>query len=243
MEAAVFKREAEAQATHWWFVGRRKLVERMLNRLRIGPEHWVLDVGSGTGTNLRLLAARGHRNYLGVEPSQLVIGLCRQHGLGPAICAGAYPLPFADATFDLVMLTDVLEHLDDDARALSEAKRVLKPGAHLLITVPASPALWGAHDVASHHRRRYVMAGLRDLIARAGFEIVEDYHFNFILFPLIWLARRLIDLFKIELESETAVNTPLINRILGWVFALDLWAAPWARVPFGVSIFCLCRKP
>src|SRR5207244_4418501 len=120
--------------------------------------------GRARGRVVALDAARVHARRLGPGLHYMVGDL------------GA--LPLAPAAFDVVLALDVLEHLDDDATALAEAARLLKPGATLVVTVPALPSLWGAQDVVSHHRRRYTKRTLRALFARAGLPAPELTYFN-----------------------------------------------------------------
>ena len=126
----------------------------------------LLDAGCGTGGNL---AAFGPGR--GVDPAPEAVAACRARGLD-VVQARLEALPFDDGAFDLVLATDVLEHVDDDVAALRELRRVAAPGAVLLVTVPAHPRLWSAHDVALHHRRRYRRAELLARLRAAGWDPV-----------------------------------------------------------------------
>lgn len=242
MDAETYAAEAEIEETHWWFVGRRRLFAREISRLKIAKSAAVLDVGTSTGSNLRLLADLGFARADGLEVSEDAIRYCRAKGFTRLCCGDVCDLPFAGASFDLVLATDILEHVEDDRRAIGEIARVLRPGGHALITVPAFPSLWGLQDRVARHRRRYRMGQLRERLLAGGFAIDHAYHMNFLLFAPIWAARRLIDLFGIELESENSINSPLLNRLLGAIFAVDNAIAPRLRPPFGVSILATVRK-
>jgi SAM-dependent methyltransferase len=162
------------------------------------------------------------------------LGLVRQGD----ICA----LPFADASFDVVLATDVIEHVDDDGHATAEIARVLAPDGLALITVPAFQSLWGPQDRQALHKRRYRLRPLVRLLLATGLRIDRSYYFNYLLFGPIWAARRIIDLFGIKLDSEGQVNTPLLNRILSAVFSVDISTARSIKAPFGVSILVVARK-
>ena len=164
MEHATYAAEAEAEETHWWFVGRRQLFRRLLMRFADDRGARVLDVGTSTGTNLRLLADMGYRDVTGLDPSAEAIRFCAEKGLPPVREGSITEMPFEEASFDLVMATDVVEHVDDDLLAVTEVARVLRPGGTALFTVPAFQSLWGLQDEVSHHKRRYRRAGFR----RAG---------------------------------------------------------------------------
>jgi len=154
------------------------------------------------------------------------------------ICA----LPCPDHAYDLILATDIIEHVDDDAGALAELHRVLRPGGIVILTVPAFPSLWGLQDRVSLHKRRYRRRELEGRVAEAGLSLRDCFYFNYLLFLPIWLARQCIELFGVELESENEVNTPLLNRILGWVFTLDVSTAPRVRPFFGVSLLALAQR-
>ena len=243
MELAVYAVEAEIERTHWWFVGRRRLVGHEIAALGLPCDARIVDVGTGTGTNLQLLKELGYRRVSGLDRSEEAIRLCAEKGLGRVRQGDVCALPFEDASLDLVVATDVIEHVADDALALREIARVLAPGAHALITVPAFPSLWGLQDELSHHFRRYRMAPLRRSLDAAGLRPLRCYHFNYLLFAPIWLARQVLRLFRVRLASEGLVNTPLLNRILMGIFDLDVATAARLAPPFGVSILALAQKP
>lgn len=239
METSVYEVESRVEHDHWWFAGRRRLLAAMIRELELPPTAKVLDVGSGTGSNLRLLAELGFRDVTGVDASETAIRFCSEKGLGTVLAGDACALPCVDDTYDLVLATDIVEHVDDDARALAELRRVMRPGAYAILTVPAFPSLWGLQDEVSHHKRRYVKVDFEDRLIRAGLGLRASFYFNYLLFAPIWCARQLIRIFHIPLESENQVNTSLLNRVLSWLFALDVWSAPRVHPAFGVSIFAL----
>ena len=243
MDVAAYAVEAEAEQTHWWFVGRRRLFAREIAKLGLDRSASVLDVGSSTGTNLRLLRDEGYQLINGLDFSDESIRWCAQKALPPVRKGDVCALPFGDNSFDLVLATDIIEHVDDDQQAIREIQRVLKPGGHVLITVPTFAALWGLQDVKAHHKRRYRMARLLDVVRGGNMETVRSYYFNFILFVPIWLARRIIDLIRVDLDSEVQVNSSSINRLLSWIFTVDLALAPVLRVPFGVSALVVAKRP
>jgi SAM-dependent methyltransferase len=243
MEHATYAAEAAAEETHWWFVGRRILFRRLLDR-RAGDRHArVLDVGTSTGANLRLLVDMGYGDVTGLDPSEEAIRFCAEKGLPPVLKGSITDIPFEAGGFDLVMATDVVEHVDDDRRAVTEVARILKPGGVALFTVPAFQILWGLQDDVSHHKRRYRRAGFLRLVREAGFDIVDQFYFNYVLFLPIWLARRLLPLAAPGAQSETELNTPALNAVLSRVMRFDVATAPWISPPFGVSYLVLARNP
>jgi ubiquinone/menaquinone biosynthesis C-methylase UbiE len=146
MEAETYTAEAAAEPTHWWFVGRRRLFGRELVRQAVAIDARVLDIGTSTGANLRMLRDLGFHQVTGLDKSDDAIRFCDEKGLGHVEKGDVCALPFPDSNFDLVLATDIIEHVDDDDRALMEIARVLKPGGRLLVTAPAFQSLWGLQD-------------------------------------------------------------------------------------------------
>jgi SAM-dependent methyltransferase len=242
MDIATYAMEAEAETTHWWFVGRRRLFAREIKKMSLPRTSRVLDVGTSTGANLRLLRDLGFHAIEGLDLSDEAIRICREKGLGPVRRGDVCGMPFADQSFDLLLATDIIEHVDDDAKGLHEIARVLRAGGKALITVPAFPMLWGLQDRIGQHKRRYRMRQLADRVAGAGFEIEVGYYFNFLLFLPILVGRKLIEIIRPQIQNELQVNSPLLNRAMLAIFSVDTAMAPILRVPFGVSILLVATK-
>ena len=242
MEPFVYDVESRVEESHWWFAGRRRLLARVIDELNLPKDARVLDVGSGTGTNLRLLSQLGFINFTGVDASESSIRFCSEKGFGTVEMGDACDLPCEDRSVDLVLATDIVEHLDDDAAALREFRRVLRPGGCAIVTVPAFQSLWGLQDEVSHHKRRYRKRDFESRITNAGLGLRRSFYFNYLLFGPIWLARQCIRLFRVRLESENQLNTSALNSALSCLFAFDVWSAPFLRPFFGVSIFALTER-
>jgi len=243
MNESVYAVDARLQEAHWWYVGRRRLFARLIGRLGLRRHDHVLDVGTSAGTNLRLLRDLGFTSVTGLDLSPDAIRFCAENGYGTVRRGDITDMPFRAETFSLVLATDIIEHVDDDRRALQEIRRVLKPGHPALITVPAFPELWGFQDIVSKHKRRYRMRALVDHIRQAGLVPDQSFHFNYLLFAPIFLARQLMKLRPPSVQSESEINTPLVNRLLSSIFAFDIRTAEHFRPPFGVSILLLVRRP
>jgi len=240
-----YARMYEAEERQWWYAGMRALSFALLER------HWppasaggaaprILDAGCGTGNNLRHFAARGRP--VGVDLSDEALRFCRERGVAAA-GGSLMALPFADETFDCVTSFDVIYHrwVTDDAAAVREMARVLKPGGLLLVRVPALQALWGAHDEAVHSRHRYTGRELRALLERQGLALVRLTYGNSLLFPLV-AARRTLD----RLTGRHGSDVGFLPAPLEWAFrnVLRGEAALVRRVslPLGTSLFALARK-
>lgn len=241
MKASVYAVEAEVEETHWWFAGRKTLFRKVIQDTGTATHAPVLDVGTGTGSNLRLLKKMGFLNVTGVDQSDDAIRFCAEKGLGAVEKGDVCGLPFAADHFQLILATDIIEHVDHTL-ALKELFRVLSPDGTAIFTVPAFQMLWGLQDELSHHKRRYTKRQMERVVQGTGFRIVDSFYFNYLLFPPIWVARQVIRLLDLKLESENQINTPWINRVLTALFHFDVLTAPRLKPPFGVSIMVVARK-
>ncbi len=241
MEERYYDEYASIQDHHWWFAGRRRIIESVL-RDQVGTDlGTVLDCGCGTGPMLETLARFGEVH--GVDAERAAVGYCHRRGFADVqvVPAGA-PLPFADGDFGLVTLLDVIEHVEDDRALLAEAARVLRADGTLLVTVPAYTWMWGEQDRISHHLRRYTRPRLCAALAGAGLTVRRATYFNTLLFPgaaAIRLARRVVPE-RDEARSDFELNKPgPLNSALARVFSSEAAILRRANLPFGVSILAL----
>jgi SAM-dependent methyltransferase len=230
--------------THWWFVGRRQIIQSFLAqicaKLETDRPH-ILDVGCGTGANLEMLRGFGDPEGVDVSPEALVF--CRERGLENVRQGEAERLPFADSSFDIVTALDVLEHLDDDVGGLREMGRILQPGGRLLLFVPAFMFLWGSQDDVSHHRRRYTLSGLRDVVQKSGLVVERATYANITLFAPILLGRLFMRVTGLRPASENNISVGPLNGVLGQILGAEGALLKSLNLPFGVSAICVARRP
>lgn len=243
MEDHFYKEYNAIEDRHWWFVGRREILLDQLSRRLDGRAGLrLLDFGCGTGTMALHLARFGEVHA--VDRDEQAVAYCRERGVPRVEQLEDDGLPFDDASFDVVTTFDVLEHIDDDLAAMTELRRVLKPGGTLLCAVPAFPFLWGAQDEISHHFRRYVRPQLVARLEDAGFDVLRSSYFNSLLFPpiaAIRVLRRALPKGRDEaVESDFGTGPAALNGLLGRLFAAERSLLARGDLPAGVSLFALC---
>ncbi|CAN5602160.1 class I SAM-dependent methyltransferase [soil metagenome] len=240
--------------SHWWFVGRRAILESFLKTIvdnvsstlasldsdkSVRSPFRILDVGCGTGANLEMLAQFGSAE--GVDVSDDALEFCRRKGL--TVQKGlAETLPYEDEAFDITTALDVIEHLDDDIAGLKEMHRVTKTGGYSLIFVPAFMWLWGVQDDISNHRIRYTKKQIVDRLETAGYTVERATYANFTFFAPILGGRTIMKLTGIKPESENNITISGLNGIFGKIFSAERHILNKFNFPFGVSIVIVARK-
>jgi SAM-dependent methyltransferase len=241
MDPKLYLQMAALEDVHWWFVARRKILDKVITELNLPQEAEIFEAGCGTGGNLAMLARHG--SVYAMELDDVARSLASERQLAK-IGAGRLPeeIPFHSQKFDLIVLLDVLEHIDKDAAALQALYSRLNKNGWLLITVPAYPFLWSAHDVVHHHKRRYVMKQLRTVVTRSGYTVSYVSYFNSLLFPLIAGVRILHKLTGGGKGDDLTMPSPLTNKLLTAIFASERFAIGRFSLPFGVSLLLLAQR-
>ena len=242
MNPKMYRAFGEIEDTHWWFVGRRRIIKQILSSLELSSRPRILDVGCGTGGTLSLLAEFGNVTGVEMEESAISRALARQVG---EIRKGGLPdnLPFSTESFDVITLLDVLEHIDDDHSSLGALRALLAPGGYIILTVPAFPFLWSQHDIDNHHKRRYLASTLTNVIERAGLNIEHLTYYNMWFFPLA-AAMRFMKKFipSKEIGSDLLLPGKFINRMFQSIFGSERHFVTWASMPFGLSLVAIARR-
>ena len=238
MERVVYDRMAELDQVHWWYRARREILADLIAR-RIAPprDARILEVGCGTGHNLEMLRRFGRVEGIEVDPAARQLASLR---LGQPIMDAPLPtLPgVPDRAYDMVAILDVIEHIEEDVAGMRALAGKLKPGARMLITVPAFPWMWSAHDVVNHHKRRYTRRTLKALVDDAGLKLEMMSWFNSLLFPLAATARLAGRVTGKEDSDDTLPPAP-VNKALEWLFGLERYALGRLPFPPGVSLVAI----
>lgn len=245
METTLIQEMFQRQHDHWWFQGRSRIVSALVERFQPQGRERSLrlcDVGCGTGANLRMLARFGQ--VWGVEPCDDALELARQVE-DATVYQGGLPdeLPFTHERFDVLTLTDVLEHVERDQESVLRCAALLAPGGIIVATVPAYQWLWTHHDEHHRHYRRYTLNRFRALFEGAGLSVELASYCNSLLFPFMVTSRVVARVRRNGSPSYAALSLPpaLVNRALRSVFGSERHLLSFARLPFGGSVVCVAR--
>ncbi|MEW5768071.1 MAG: methyltransferase domain-containing protein [bacterium] len=244
MKIEEYQRMFELEENYWWFIGKRRIVSYILKGYPLpqSPPR-ILDVGCGTGANLRILNQLGRA--VGIDYSPAALQFCQSRGLSRLSRMIAESQGIKSDQFDIILALDLLEHLANDRMALSEFHRVCVPGGRVLITVPAHPSLWSEHDEALEHKRRYTKSDLRKKIEEAGFKILLLSYYNAFLYLPIVLIRFLQSRFKSRHDhpETTYLELPqILNQTLAIIFGLEGRILKYTNLPWGLSLICVAQK-
>jgi SAM-dependent methyltransferase len=240
MPQSEYAKMFEAETSYFWFRAKYGLVKHLTRKLPLGKDAKILDLGCGTGINLKSLAGLGFAVGLDFFPEAL--SYCRKRSLQELVLSKGEFLPFREQSFDLVTSLDTIEHCQEPEKMLSEVFRSLKPGGYFLLTAPAHPLLFGAHDYALGHKVRFTRRSLRRLLEESGFKI--EFCGNY--FGLVFPAALLLKLYqkKFGSKSETiSYRLPFaLNQLLLLICELETRIFPYLALPFGTSLVALGRR-
>lgn len=238
MQTDEYRKMRELEDHYWWFVARRNLALDLVSRYALPGR--ILDVGCGTGAVMERLQARSWT--VGVDFSRDALAYSSERGLRNLSLGDAQKLPFRDAVFDTVVSLDTVEHVPDDGLALAEIYRVLRPGGVFVMNVPAFQWLWGPHDVALMHFRRYTVSEARRKLVSAGFTCEKLTYSVFFLFPVVVLRRMLEKTHRGPAEVRLPTVSSGANQALQRLMEFEGRVAQRGRLPWGSSVVAVARK-
>ena len=242
MELEEYRKMAAVEDAMWYYRALHEHVRRELRAALGDRRSQVLDAGCGTGGLIRRMSVQNPAwQWTGVDLSPVACELARTRTTAEIREASITALPFPDASFDAVVSADVIYHVDDDAAALKEFARVLRPGGCVVLNVPAHPWLWSYHDVATHSKRRYVRSDVRAKLTAAGFANTRATHWNTLLLPLVILRRKIFP--APGSRSDVHLYPTPVELGFGAMMALERgWLSTGASFPIGSSILATARK-
>ena len=238
---------ADAEHRHWWFIGKNANVWRLIERF--GPDAApdgsrprALDAGCGSGG---LLSRLGDTyDAVGIDMAEEARDLCAKRGLKALYGSLPDEMPFEPGSFDLIVASEVIEHVEQDVEAAKTLVNLLAPGGVLIVTVPAFQWMWGVHDTAHHHFRRYTRTRLLDLFRDQPVRAeLASYH-NTTFFPLMAAARLWGKAFGSKEEASVELKRPPapINATMGAIFKAEGHVINRVPLPFGGSLIAAFRR-
>lgn len=181
-------------------------------------------------------------NVTGIDNSPRAIKMCREKGLTNIIVMDAAQPAFPPNGFDVIIASDILEHLEDDLAALVKWNTILKPHGKLICFVPAFSFLWSYHDEVNGHYRRYTKRQISKCMIDSGFRIIRSTYWNMIaLVPVA--ARNFILQHIIRHPSDNLqTNSPIILRLLRLALIAERVLLHYSNLPFGLSVLVIAQK-
>ena len=245
MDERLMRTMLDVDEHHWWYRGRREVLDQELVRLQLRSDARALDAGCGSGRTLQELA-RYCGTVAGLELNPEAAEVARDQGDFDVQIGRVEALPWSRETFDLITCLDVIEHTPDDTVALQELRRVSRPGAWLLVTVPAYQALWSSHDEMNHHYRRYSRPRLARAVRDSGWQLERMTSFNSLLLApaaAVRLVRRGGPAGE-HYTPDLHLGPRWLNRVLERPLQAEAaWLARGRTLPAGLSLLALMRNP
>jgi len=225
---------------YWWFKGRRNLLCRIIKNFNRNFLK-ILDIGCSGGILMEELEKNKIGIVFGIDNSKYAIQKCRKRGLKNVRLGDACKLPYKNDFFDIVIASDLLEHIESESKALEEWKRVLKIGGYLILGVPAFDFLYGYHDYIQKHKRRYIKQNLENLI-KGKLMVIKLSYWNFFLFVPITFMK--IFTRNRRINYDKIIIPKLINSLLTALLKIENILITKYNIyfPFGISIIVVFKK-
>lgn len=228
---------------HWWFMSKADVVKQLLNFFVADMENKkILDAGCGTSFLSKNISPNAGNIY-NVDNCPISLEYSRKRGMINIINADLSALPFAGDMFDVGICMDVIEHNQDDHALVIELARVMKEGGVLVAAVPALPSLWGPQDAKLGHYRRYRKHEFKKLFEK-DFDILKISYFNSLLFPMIFLLRKIFNIFPniLKERDEVDIGNKFLNNLLYKIFSMEAKLLKYINFPVGVSCLVVARR-
>jgi SAM-dependent methyltransferase len=232
MQPHLFDDLASKETHYWWHRVRRNSLFRLLGA-EVGSASRVLEIGCGTGSNLREGKGRWGAGA-GIDLEMKALAYCRDLAVVHADALAV--LPFADAVFDAAFMLDVLEHLADPTSLVHEIGRVLNPRGAVVIMVPAGPELWSYWDEMHGHQRRYTKLSLAAVFGEGWRLETMEYCFSW-MYPIVWSFRRVMQRRRRLLGYSDFIEFPrALNSLQVLIGRIEGKVQRYLPIPFGTTV-------
>ncbi len=234
MEENEYKAMYEVEEKHAWFRAKREMIIDLFSKYG-NDDSSILDIGCGTGVIASYFARKNKVTGLDISSTALRYARMRDKTL-KLVKGDAQNVNFKPKSFDWVFASDVIEHVNDDCKAMRNIYKVLKPRGKVLVTVPALNILWGKDDDLVHHKRRYTKSQLRRLLILSGFKVDFINYWDILMFPAVVVYKLL------NKRQSVAELTPMANKLAYAILKADTKLIQKVPVPFGVSLVAVGTK-
>lgn len=235
----------EIEENRWWFRARREVIRELIGK-EGDRDIKILDVGCSGGALLAALASWGYNKYnlFGIDNCTIAIKRGVSRGLRNVTTMDAMECNFAAEMFDVVVASDVLEHIEDDSGAIGAWRRVLKPDGRLICFVPAYKFLFGPHDIVNGHYRRYRRSALCKKVEECGMKVKESGYWNSLLFPCMAGYRLLSKHNRPNVggDGDWGGYVVKMDKLLYRVLSAERQLSRYLKMPFGLSAYCVAVR-
>lgn len=240
METYLYSDLNNVEKKHWWHITKRKAAKNLIQKYSSSNQIKILDVGCGTGENVREFSKLG--KCWGIDISPEAIKFCKQKGLTNVSQTSIEKTNFDNKVFDIITILDVLEHVEE-VSTFKEIRRILRNDGIVLITVPAFSWLWSKWDIVLHHKRRYSKNSLKKALESNGFEIIKiSYMYSFLVIPALIFRSIKSLLYRNDYPSDFKLSSNFINLFFTKVVQLENLILNQFSIPIGTSIICVAKQ-
>ena len=241
MDPRIYKLHIENEKEHWWYKGRREIISSIISKFVFKNNKLkILDFGAGSGANTIALSHYGEVYVYEKNENALQLLKKRFEKIPDIFVLDEIN---ENIFFDLIIASDVIEHIENDDEIIKFFSKVLKNDGNILITVPAYNFLYTERDKVLGHFRRYNINALKKKTNKY-FKIIKLSYYNFFLFFLSVVLFVFLKLFKIKSLITSPENTPnfFLNNLFYKIFSSEKFLLKYLNFPFGASIVYLAKK-
>jgi SAM-dependent methyltransferase len=222
---------------HWYYHSKAKAMMRLLDT---SMPSTILDVGAGSGFFSRYLLTHS----TAVTAWCVDISYAKESDSDESGKQVHFRRSIDSVDAGLVILMDVLEHVDDDVGLLNEYVNKVPRGSRFLISVPAFQFLWSGHDDFLEHKRRYTLHQLEDVVTSAGLKVKQGVYYFGMVFPIaatIRLAQKCSGNVGRTASSQLTRHHPIVNSTFTALCRAELPIMTFNRLA-GLTVFCLAES-